>query len=97
MDAGEDRPGIVHDVSQALAARKVSIEELSTATREAPMTGGMLFEAAATLLAPADLALAERVTGRNGRLGQSNRSMLPTVYTPVRGPYCPDISAARVG
>lgn len=56
---GADRPGIVHDVSQALAARKVSIEELSTATREAPMTGGMLFEAAATLLAPADLALAE--------------------------------------
>lgn len=56
---GADRPGIVHDISRALAARRVSIEELSTATREAPMTGGMLFEAAATLLAPAGLALEE--------------------------------------
>ena len=36
-------------------------------------------------------------TGRNGRLRQSNRSTLPTVYMPVRGPYCPLMSAARVG
>jgi glycine cleavage system regulatory protein len=49
---GADRPGIVHDISQALAARQVSIEELHTTTREAPMVGGMLFEATATLLAP---------------------------------------------
>lgn len=49
---GADRPGIVHDISQALARRDVSIEELHTATREAPMVGGMLFEATATLLAP---------------------------------------------
>lgn len=49
---GADRPGIVHDISEALAARQVSIEELTTATREAPMAGGLLFEASATLLAP---------------------------------------------
>jgi glycine cleavage system regulatory protein len=49
---GSDRPGIVHDISRVLAEHQVSIEELSTATREAPMAGGMLFEATATLLAP---------------------------------------------
>ena len=49
---GADRPGIVHAISRALAARDVGIEELQTATREAPMAGGMLFEATATLLAP---------------------------------------------
>jgi glycine cleavage system regulatory protein len=56
---GADRPGIVHDISQALAARAVSIEELHTATREAPMVGGMLFEATATLLAPPSVPVAE--------------------------------------
>ncbi len=56
---GADRPGIVHDISRALAARDVSIEELQTATREAPMVGGMLFEARATLLAPSTVPIAE--------------------------------------
>jgi glycine cleavage system regulatory protein len=56
---GADRPGIVHDISRVLAARQVSIEELQTATREAPMAGGMLFEATAALLAPQDVPLAE--------------------------------------
>ncbi len=56
---GADRPGIVHDISSALAARQVSIEELHTATREAPMAGGLLFEATATLLAPPGTALDE--------------------------------------
>ncbi len=27
----------------------------------------------------------------------SNRVVAPTVYTPVRGPYCPLMRAARVG
>ncbi|HEX6886721.1 MAG TPA: ACT domain-containing protein [Candidatus Nanopelagicales bacterium] len=56
---GADRPGIVHDISRVLAARQVSIEELQTATREAPMAGGMLFEATAALLAPQDVPLDE--------------------------------------
>ena len=50
---GADRPGIVHTISRALTAKDVGIEELQTATREAPMAGGMLFEVTATLLAPA--------------------------------------------
>src|SRR6478735_4155956 len=46
---GADRPGIVAEISASLAARDVSIEELSTDVHETPMSGGMLFEARAVL------------------------------------------------
>ncbi len=49
---GADHPGIVAEVSAALAARGVSIEELTTDVRDAPMAGGTLFEAHAVLTAP---------------------------------------------
>jgi len=49
---GQDHPGIIHDVSHALAARDISIAELATETRDAPMGGGVLFEAQLTLHAP---------------------------------------------
>ena len=49
---GADHPGIVAEVSAALAARDVSIEELTTDVRDAPMSGGTLFEADAVLTAP---------------------------------------------
>lgn len=49
---GADHPGIVAEVSAALAARDVSIEELATDVRDAPMAGGTLFEARAVLTAP---------------------------------------------
>ena len=51
---GADRPGIVADISALLAGSGVSIEELSTQVRGAPMAGGLLFEAHATLVAPPD-------------------------------------------
>lgn len=49
---GADHPGIVAEISAALTTRQVSIEELSTDVHEAPMAGGMLFEAQAVLNAP---------------------------------------------
>jgi glycine cleavage system regulatory protein len=49
---GADHPGIVAEVSASLAARGVSIEELTTDVRDAPMAGGTLFEAHALLAAP---------------------------------------------
>ncbi len=49
---GADHPGIVAEVSAALAARDVSIEQLTTDVRDAPMAGGTLFEAQAVLTAP---------------------------------------------
>ena len=49
---GADHPGIVAELSAALAARRIGIEELSTQISEAPMAGGTLFEARAVLIAP---------------------------------------------
>ncbi len=49
---GDDHPGIVAEISASLAALDVSIEELNTDVRDAPMSGGTLFEAQAVLKAP---------------------------------------------
>jgi glycine cleavage system regulatory protein len=49
---GLDRPGIVRDVSDVLAKRNVNIEELETETLSAPMEGGTIFKARATLTLP---------------------------------------------
>ncbi len=54
---GPDHPGIIHDISHALAACGVSIEELSTETSSAPMSGGQIFRATAKLRAPIGLTL----------------------------------------
>jgi len=42
---GNDHPGIVRDITQALASHGLSIDRFTSATREAPMAGGTLFEA----------------------------------------------------
>lgn len=49
---GQDRPGIVAEISSALAVRGVGIEELLTDVVAAPMGGGTLFEARARLTMP---------------------------------------------
>lgn len=46
---GSDRPGIVAEISTALARHGVSIQHLITDVREAPMSGGHLFSAQAVL------------------------------------------------
>lgn len=58
---GNDRAGIVQEVSHTLAERGVSIEELETSTREAPMAGGTLFQATLQLLVPSDVSSDEVV------------------------------------
>lgn len=50
---GLDRPGIVRDVSRALAAASVNVVELETQAYSAPMSGEEMFQADATLTAPA--------------------------------------------
>ncbi|GAB20039.1 hypothetical protein GOEFS_105_00500 [Gordonia effusa NBRC 100432] len=42
---GNDRAGIVQEISTALSASGATIENMVTGTREAPMAGGILFEA----------------------------------------------------
>ena len=54
---GADHPGIVAEISTALAAQRIGIEELRTDVREAPMAGGMLFEAWAVLEAPPETSM----------------------------------------
>ena len=53
---GTDRPGIVREISQALAAKGVNVEELETECTSAPMTGETLFRARALLRLPGDAA-----------------------------------------
>lgn len=59
---GNDRPGIVHEVSAALSARGASIERMSTQTTDAAMAGGRLFEASITAAVGADVAVDDLVT-----------------------------------
>ncbi|HVX08399.1 glycine cleavage system protein R [Humibacter sp.] len=42
---GDDRPGIVREVTGILSRHGVTIDLFSSHTREAPMAGGVLFEA----------------------------------------------------
>ena len=49
---GHDRPGIIHQVTHVLASQNVNVEELETECVSAPMSGEMLFKAAARLQIP---------------------------------------------
>jgi glycine cleavage system regulatory protein len=50
---GQDHPGILRQVSAVLAAHGVNVEELSSECVAAPMGGGTLFQAHATVRIPA--------------------------------------------
>ena len=52
---GSDHPGIVRDVSSALARHGLSIETMTTERRDAPMAGGRLFEANVVVRVPPDV------------------------------------------
>ncbi|KRE42958.1 glycine cleavage system protein R [Knoellia sp. Soil729] len=54
---GNDRPGIVGAVSGVLARHHLSVADLQSLTRDAPMTGGRLFEASALVAVPAQVDL----------------------------------------
>ncbi len=56
---GSDRPGIVRDISKALAARQVNVDELNTELASAPMSGETLFKAEAKLHLPEGCTLAD--------------------------------------
>ena len=54
---GTDRPGIVREVSQALAERGVNFDELRTECSTAPMSNERLFRATADLRVPPSLSI----------------------------------------
>jgi glycine cleavage system regulatory protein len=60
---GLDRPGIVREISQLLAASGVNVEELVTNRKSAPMSGDMLFEARAHVRVAADTDVAKLRAG----------------------------------
>lgn len=64
---GQDRPGIVREISSVLAALGVSVQDLRTIVESAPMSGERLFRAQAELVPPANLEL-ERVRAALERL-----------------------------
>ena len=49
---GSDRPGIVRDITSALARANVNVEEFSSELTSAPMSGETLFKASARLQLP---------------------------------------------
>ena len=52
---GNDRPGIVSEISRILADRNVNVEELDTQCTSAPMSADALFKATARLHIPDDM------------------------------------------
>jgi glycine cleavage system regulatory protein len=56
---GQDRPGIVREISHALASHGVNVEELHTECASAAMSGETLFKARAKLLIPETCDMAD--------------------------------------
>ena len=52
---GHDKPGIVREISQALAQRHINVESLTTELVSGSMSAELLFKAQAQLLAPESL------------------------------------------
>ena len=55
---GSDRPGIVREITAALARANVNVEEFSSEVVSAPMSGETLFKAGARLQLPEDCDVA---------------------------------------
>jgi glycine cleavage system regulatory protein len=64
---GQDRPGIVREISSSLSALGVSVQDLRTVVESAPMSGERLFRAQAELVPPPEVEL-ERVRAALERL-----------------------------
>lgn len=56
---GQDRPGILHQISHVLAQNRVNVEELSSDRVPAPMDGSMLFQARAEVRLPAGVSISQ--------------------------------------
>lgn len=67
---GDDRPGIVRDVSRVLAERAVNVEELESEVGSAPMSGEPLFRAHAVLRVPSTTTLDDLRAGLEALAGE---------------------------
>ena len=80
---GQDRPGIVREVSRALATRRVNVEDLETWCSSAPMSGETLFHARASLRLPTD-AVMDELRKALEKLG--DELMVDVSLNPASGP-----------
>ncbi len=74
---GDDRPGIVRDVSRALAERGVNVEELESEVSSAPMSGEPLFRARAVLQVPPQVTSADLRAGLEAIAGDLMVDLAP--------------------
>ncbi len=56
---GQDRPGIIHDITHTLVGLGVNVEELNTECYDASMSGETLFKARARLQVPLSVSTEE--------------------------------------
>lgn len=54
---GHDKPGIVREISQALAQSRINVNKMQTELTSGSMSGELLFKASAQLQVPADVDL----------------------------------------
>ena len=54
---GNDRPGIISEISQVLTKLSINFEQLTTECVSAPMSGDFLFKAIASVTLPSGLAI----------------------------------------
>ncbi|HEU5077733.1 MAG TPA: ACT domain-containing protein [Opitutaceae bacterium] len=54
---GQDRPGILHQISRVLASHAVNVEELTSERVSAPIDGNMLFQAKVRVALPAAVSI----------------------------------------
>jgi glycine cleavage system regulatory protein len=56
---GNDRPGIIRDISRVLAERNINVEELESKVESAPMSGDRMFTTRIRMVSPSATQLAE--------------------------------------
>ena len=66
---GPDQSGILRDITHCLAERGVSVEDMETDIRDAPMSGGVMFYAEARIRLPKTLNANELQTALEGLAG----------------------------
>ena len=66
---GPDQPGILHEITHCLAERGVSVEDMDTDIRDAPMSGGVMFYAKVKVRLPKKLKASELQTALEALAG----------------------------
>jgi glycine cleavage system regulatory protein len=80
---GPDRPGIVREISRALASLAINVEEMSSNCVPAPMSGEPLFSASLSITLPLDGPSADQLASRLEEIAHSLTLDLSIVPQPA--------------